>query len=125
MHLTFARPVGTPGRTSVDVHGDTLVTRFADGQTARSVPSAAAWRAFRAVLDSSDVPLWNERYMGNLDGTETGTLWTVRIEAPSLDVRAASRDEYPGAEGTSQDAPTPEFDRYVSAVERLVGRPVR
>lgn len=125
MHLTFGNPTDTPGdvQTAIDLHSDTLVARFEDGRTARSVPTDADWRAFRASIDSSAVDRWG-MFTDGLDGAD-GLIWTVEIRAPSLDVTGGSRGAYPGAEGQPRDTQTPEFDRYVRAVERLVGRPVR
>lgn len=125
MRVTFGRPTGEPDehRTWIELHGDTLVSRFADGRTARSIPSEADWRAFRAGIDSSGVATW-QGFFDNLDGVGE-TAWTVEIEAPNLDVYAGSRAPYPGADGLPQDTLTPAFTRFVQAVEHLVGRPVR
>ena len=81
-------------------------------------PTAKQWEEFRSALDEIGIWTWRKHYDSPaLDGTQ----WSVSIAYKGKQVESTGSNKYPGRGSVSPSGYTPEFQKYLSAVQRLVG----
>src|SRR5207253_919471 len=88
----------------------------------RVTPTAAQWQEFRQTLDDLQVWRWRAKYP-NTD-TDDGTQWSLDVAFPGRAITTHGDNNYPGRAGKPNGQPesTAEFRRYLSAVEKLIGK---
>lgn len=93
-----------------------------DLKSTRICPSSEEWAAFRRSLDEVNVWCWSADYAnpGILDGTQ----WALEITYPDCSVDAHGDNNFPGPDGEPNGGAeeTRTFQRFVAAVEQLLGR---
>ena len=121
-----ARIGGMLGATfKVELHDGGLVYSKMHGRKAsdpiKITPTSKQWREFRAALDDLKVWQWEPEHMNRkiMDGTQ----WALEIEYPDCKLKAIGSNSYPDENGKPNGRPemTPSFQRYLSAVENLLG----
>ena len=91
--------------------------------SATITPTAEQWREFRESLDQLNVWRWRPDY--NNDAIADGTQWRLEIKYADHALKTEGSNDYPDATGApkakSDIATTKTFDRYLAAVEKLLG----
>lgn len=120
------------GQSTVELRGETVVLRrtrwSSDPNTAtdsvRVVPSAEAWRTFWDDTERAGVHRWRSRYV--VDGIADGTGWSVRIVVGGRRVESTGSNAFPDRFGRRHElGMTDDFLAFVTALDELVGSPVR
>lgn len=127
--MNFALAEAGADRRTVEVRGDTVVmrrTRANDASavldSARTVPSAAQWRAFWSAAERAGVRRWARRY-ADADMV-SGTGWGLRIIHDGYSLESDGSNAYPDRDGREHDDVTEDFMGFVQAVGDLVGKPL-
>jgi hypothetical protein len=119
------------GAHRVEARGDTVVlTRIPwEGlpggrpDSVRTVPTAAAWRAFWDAADQAGVRRWESRYRA--ENIVDGYGWSLDLAAGGSRVRSTGSNAYPDRRGREHEGEsTPEFRAFVAALEALAGAPL-
>ena len=110
---------------SVELDGDELVYRhspgaYANWQELRLDAASLDWDALRATLDELNVWRWRDDYRSSvIDGTH----WSLHLAWGESSCSAGGANCYPDshAEPFPGSEPSPTFECYLSAVQRLLG----
>lgn len=120
------------GQSTVELEGETVVLRRYrwdnDPATASDsvhvVPSAEAWRAFWRATERAGVHRWRSRYV--VENIADGTGWSVRIVVGGRRVESTGSNAFPDRFGRRHEIEmTDDFLVFVTALDELVGSPVR
>jgi hypothetical protein len=125
---TFSTDIGgfMGSSYSVELHNGVLTytsSGFGHSNPKREsfTPTTAQWREFRQALDDLKVWQWRSRYPNN--GTADGTQWSVKIIYTDRRLHAHGDNNYPDVGGKPSGSPDPpkSFERYLAAVQQLLG----
>ncbi|MEK0450222.1 MAG: hypothetical protein RL088_2490 [Verrucomicrobiota bacterium] len=85
-------------------------------------PTDAQWREFRQTLDTLNVWRWVSDYPN--PGVCDGSFWSFDITYSDRALAAHGDNNYPTARGKPNDRPDPTktFNRFLQAIQKLVGR---
>lgn len=94
------------------------------GDSARVVPTAAAWRAFWEAADRNGVGRWQREYVA--EDVVDGVGWTLRLGADDgVHVTSSGFNSYPDGMGREHEVEsTAEFRAFVEALGALIGQRV-
>ena len=91
--------------------------------SATITPTPEQWREFRKSLDQLNVWRWRPDYSNN--AIADGTQWRLEIQYSDHTLKTEGSNDYPddtGApKGKTDISTTKAFDRFVAAVEKLLG----
>jgi hypothetical protein len=84
-------------------------------------PTEGQWREFHETLDGLKVWQWRGEYPTN--APSDGTQWSLDITYRHRSVRTHGHNNYPDAAGkpSGKSDPTETFNRYLAAIEKLIG----
>lgn len=120
------------GQSTVELRGETVILRRSRWgndprvvtDSVRVVPSAEAWRAFWAGTERAGVHRWRSRYV--VDDVVDGTGWSLRIVVGGRRVESTGSNAFPDRFGRRHElGMTDDFLGFVTALDELVGSPVR
>jgi hypothetical protein len=124
----------------VKLEDGVLLYRYRGAKPIRVTPSIEQWREFRKELDAVGIWSWHADYFNPhvFDGSQ----WRLEIEYADKNVKASGSNRWPDKDGVARPTEeerkqnietiqsgkrrtdiysTPTFDRYVTAIEHLLG----
>jgi len=123
-HVSIGGHMG-PSYSVQRVHGELLYKSceqgYANWKTETIPVTDEQWGTFRAAIDSLDVWRWEREYLN--PGVCDGTQWGVDIAYADKRIRSHGDNNYPTGDATGSGGPkeTEIFDRFIRAVQFLVG----
>ena len=93
---------------------------YSDPKTSKINPSSRKWGNFWKKLDQLNVWGWQPDYEN--PGVMDGTGWSLDIEFVERKIHSGGSNSYPGGEEDDLDMEgSPEFRRFLKAVQNLIG----